>query len=39
MQNYTGVLPRKYWDKGSKAFDAEATRLMTVVDGAGVARG
>lgn len=39
MQNYTGVLPRKYWDKGSKAFDAEATRLMTVIDGAEVARG
>lgn len=39
MQKYTGVLPRKYWDKGSKAFDEEAARLMTVIDGAEVARG
>ena len=39
MQKYTGVLPRMYWDKGSKAFDEEAARLMTVIDGAEVVRG
>lgn len=33
MRNYTGVLPRSYWDKGSKAFSDEADRLRALIDG------
>lgn len=33
MRNYTGVLPRSYWDKGSKAFSDEADRLLAQIDG------
>lgn len=33
MRNYTGVLPRRYWDKGSKAFSDEADRLQALIEG------
>ena len=38
MENYTGTLPRRYWDLGLTAFKAEAKRLRTLVESSGVIR-